>query len=118
MAVESLVSIPIIIGLLGVVIAILERGYKTFLEKRATEPNLKFNSAYLLNILISGGSMVVIITAVLPAVLSEIAAAPAGPLTLGAAVLVFIVGYGATYRILDGLNNRTELKLEVDELKE
>ena len=113
MAVESLVSIPIIIGLLGVVIAVLERGYKTFLEKKVTEPDLKFNSAYLLNILISGGTIATLIISVLPLVLTEINANEV--VTLGSAILVFVVGYGSTYRVLDGFNNRTELKIEAQE---
>ena len=113
-----LLSATVIIGLIGVAIAILERGYKTYLEKKAIEPNLKFNSAYLLNILISGGTMVGLITVVLPIVLSDISNTPNVPLTLGAAATVFIIGYGSTYRFLDGLNNSTEKRLELQEVKE
>lgn len=112
------ISIPVIIGLVAIGIAILERGYKTFLEKKQIDPKLEFNTAYLLNILITSGTMVAAITGVLPVVLAEISAQGDIPLTLGSAAVVFVIGYASTYRILDGLNNSTEKRLEVQELQE
>lgn len=109
------IEIPILIGLAAVVVALLERGYKTYLEKKAVDPELKFNGAYLLNLLITGGAMVVIVTVVVPSVLSEISANPDAVLTLGSALLNFIIGYATTYRILDGLNDSTKTRIEAKE---
>jgi len=106
------IEIPILIGLSAIVVAVLERGYKTYLEAKAADPKLQFNGAYLLNILITGGAMVVIVTVVVPAVLTEISANPDTGLTLGSALLNFILGYAATYRILDGLNDSTKTRIE------
>ena len=113
-----LLSATVIIGLVAIAVAVLERGYKTFLEKKVIDPKLQFNSAYLINILITSGTMVAIVTGVLPLVLNEISAQPNIPLTLGSAALIFVLGYSTTYRFLDGLNNSTEKKLEVQELRE
>jgi len=109
------IEIPILIGLSAIVVAILERGYKTYLEKKAVDPKLEFNGAYLLNILITGGAMVVIVTVVVPAVLTEIEGQADQALTLGSALLNFILGYAATYRILDGLNDSTKTRIEAKE---
>ncbi|HTH22153.1 MAG TPA: hypothetical protein VL854_08045 [Nitrososphaeraceae archaeon] len=112
------IEIPILIGLAAVVVAILERGYKSFLEKKAVDPKLKFDAAYLLNILITGGAMVVIVTVVIPAVITEVSANPDTALTLGSALLNFILGYAATYRILDGLNDSTKTRIEAKQAEE
>ena len=112
------IEIPIIIGLVAVGVAVLERSYKTFLEKKAVDPELKFNGAYLLNALISTGIGVSIVTAVIPAVLAEISNAPSVPLTLGAVIMNFILGYAATYRILDAFNNSTSKAIAVEEAEQ
>lgn len=109
------IEVPIIIGLVAVAVAILERGYKTYLEKRQVDPKLQFNGAYLLNILITGGAMVTIITVVIPTVLTELGAQPNTELTLGAALLNFVLGYAITYRVLDGLNDKTKTVIEAKE---
>lgn len=112
------VTIPLIIALVGIGFAIVERGYKSFLEKKEIDPKLQFNPAYLLNIIITTGAMVAIVTGVLPAIISEISSEPNTVLTLGSVILNFVLGYSLTYRILDALNNSTEKRLEVEALKE
>ena len=66
----NIIQIQIIIELVGVGIAILQRAYKSFLDRKAVEPDLKFNGAYLLNALISTGAGVSIVTAVIPPVIN------------------------------------------------
>jgi len=112
------IEIPIIIGLIAVVVAVLERGYKSFLEKKAVDPKLKFDSAYLLNMLITGGAMVVIVTVIVPAVLTQIQANPDTALTFAGVALNFVLGYATTYRILDGLNDSTKTRIEAKALAE
>jgi len=58
--------------------------------------------------------MVVIVTAVIPAVITEVQAQPE-VLSLGGALLNFIIGYAATYRILDGLNDGTKSTIKAKE---
>jgi len=112
------IEIPIIIGLVAVGVALLERGYKSFLEKKAVDPKIQFNAAYLLNLLITGGAMIAIVTVVIPAVIQQISADPNVPLTLGSAIVNFVLGYGLTYRILDGLNDSTKTRIEAKEAAE
>lgn len=111
----DIVQIPIIIGLVGVGIAILQRAYKSFLDKKAVEPELKFNGAYLLNALISTGAGVSIVTAVIPAVINELTGQSSIPITIGSIFLNFVSGYALTYTILDTLNNSTSKTIAIEE---
>ncbi len=114
----ELASIPIIVGLVAVVAAVLERAYKTFLEKRVEDPKLQFSPAYLLNALISSGVGVAIVTAVIPTLITELTGSESLPITLASIVINFSLGYAITYRFLDGLNNSTSKQIQVQELKE
>lgn len=105
-------SVPIIVGLVGVGIAVFERGYKRFLDARKEDPSLKFDSSYIVNILISSGGMAAIIGGVIPA-LTEQLGEPSTTITLISIIGNFALGYLATYRILDGLNNATEQKTQL-----
>lgn len=111
----ELASIPIIVGLVAVVAAVLERAYKTFLEKRVEDPKLQFSPAYLLNALISSGIGVAVVTAVIPALITELTGSQTLPVTLASIIVNFTLGYAITYRFLDGLNNSTSKQLEVQE---
>jgi len=105
-------SIPIIVGLIGVGIAIFERGYKRFLDAKKEDPSLTFDWSYLVNILISSGGMAAIIGGVIPA-LTEQLGEPSNAITLISIMGNFGLGYLLTYRILDGLNNSTEQKIQM-----
>ena len=107
-------EIPLIIGLVGVAIAVLERGYKRYLEQKKLEPGLKFGGAYMLNLIISTGVGTALVAGVIPTVISQILTNTDVniPVTTGAILLNFILGYTVTYRILDGLNSSTDHKLE------
>ena len=109
------VEIPLIIGLVGVAFAVLERGYKTFLEVKKTDPTLKFDAAYMLNLLISTGVGTALVTAVIPTLITQITNQTNTelPITVGAIILNFILGYAVTYRILDALNTSTDRKMEI-----
>ena len=115
MAFES--EIPLIIGLIGVGFAILERGYKTYLEQKKLEKDLKFGAPYMLNLLISTGVGTALVTAVIPTLITQIQGQTEAelPVTVGALLLNFILGYTVTYRILDALNNSTDKKMELAE---
>lgn len=113
----DIIQIPIIIGLVGVGIAILQRAYKSFLDKKAVEPNLKFDGAYMLNALISTGAGVSIVTAVIPSVINELTGSESIPITLGSIFLNFVSGYALTYTILDTLNNSTSKTIAIEQLE-
>lgn len=110
MSAEILVGIAII----GVIIAVVERGLKRYYDEKAENPTIKFSSSYIINILISGGGMSAIIIGVLP-VVAENFQNPEQPIaiTVFSVMSAFGFGYLTTFRILDGLNNRTEEKVEV-----
>jgi hypothetical protein len=110
-------EIPLVIGLIGVAFAILERGYKTYLEARKVDPAIRFDSAYMLNLLISTGVGTALVTAVIPTLVTQITGQTNTelPITVGAILLNFILGYTVTYRILDALNTSTDKKMEIAE---
>lgn len=101
------------IGLVCVALAVVERGYKRFQDEKQERPDLKFNGAYLLNMIISGGVFGIILGA-LPMIISQIT--EIGPvITIGSVINAVALGYFGTYRVLDGLNRSTDSKLEVKE---
>lgn len=112
------VEIPLVVGLVGVGYAVLERGYKRYLEQKKIDPSIKFDATYMLNLLVSTGVGTTIVSTIVPALLAALQ-------TMGqqvnlytgiAAILInFGLGYGLTYRILDGLNNSTDKKMEIAE---
>ena len=112
-------EIPLVIGLIGVAFAVLERGYKRFLEARKADPTIKFGGTYMLNFILSTGIGTALVTAVIPTLVSQITGETqiALPVTVGAILLNFILGYTVTYRILDALNTSTDKKLELAEVK-
>lgn len=114
----DIASLPIIIGLIGVGIAVAHRAWKTFEDKKKENPDLKFDVAYLTNALIASGTFVTIITGVIPVVVDEVVPFPSGLVTIGLVIANFSIGYFGTYRVLDGLNNTTSTKIEIAQLKE
>jgi len=104
-------EVPVIAGLMGLSLALLERGYKRFLDEKAERPDLKFGLSYLINMLVAGGGSAVLV-GVLPALLTQLGDMP----TEFSIVILgqqFLLGYLTAYRALDGLNNRTDDKIEL-----
>ncbi len=118
MSLEILTQLPIIVGLVSVAVAILQRAYKTFLEKREIDPKLQFNHTYLLNTLVTTGVGVALVTVVIPAVIEALSGANTQPINIASIFLNFAVGYGLTYTILDQWNKSTGKTIEIQELKE
>ena len=113
-------AIPLIVGLVGVGVAILERGYKRYLEEKKLNPNIKFDGTYMLNLLVSTGIGTVIVTTIVPALIAALSKTPVDETIvqfagLSAIILNFVLGYTLTYRILDALNTSTEKKLATKE---
>lgn len=109
---QVMVAVPLVVGLIGVGLAVFERGYKRFLDAKKEDPSLTWDNSYLINILISAGGMAAIIAGVIPA-LVEMVPETSTPLTLVSLIGNFLGGYLGTYRILDGLNNTTEQKVKL-----
>lgn len=117
MALDPL-SLAIIIGLVGVGIAVAQRAYKAFKDKQAEDPKLKFDVKYLINTLIASGTIITVVTGVIPVIVEEVIPFPNGLVTIGLVIANFSIGYFGTYRILDSLNTTTSLKIENAQLKE
>ena len=115
--VNLLSAAPYIVGLFVVAVAVLERGYKTFLEKKAQEPELEFNSTYLLNFWVSASVGVVVATLV-PTLIGTIANTVDTGVTLASIVITAAISYLAAYTALDKLNTGTEKALEIQDLLE
>ncbi len=105
------IEIPVITGLIGLSLALLERGYKRYLDEKAEKPDLKFGLSYLVNMLVAGGGSAVLV-GIIPALLTQLGEMPT---TLSIVVLgqQFLLGYLTAYRALDGLNKRTDDKIEL-----
>ena len=108
-------NVALIVGLIGVGVAILERGYKKYLEAHAIDPTIKFNGTYQLNLFVSTGIGTTLVSVIVPALITALGQ-QSNPYTgIGGAVINFFLGYGITYRILDGLNTSTDKKMELAE---
>ena len=104
-------SIPLIVGLIGVLVAVLERGYKRYLEEKKLNPELKFDGAYMLNLLVSAGIGTALVATVIPALITAVQGQVPTEVTVASLFLNFILGYTTTYRILDAMNTSTDNKL-------
>jgi hypothetical protein len=111
---EIVFAVPIVVGLIGVGLAIFERGYKRYLDAKQEDPTLTFDHSYMINILISSGGMAAVIGGVIPALTEQIGDITT-PITVISVLGNFGLGYLLTYRVLDGLNNATEQKIKLAE---
>lgn len=104
-------------GLVFLAVAILERGYRTFLEERKVDPKLKFDGAYFLNIIITAGSGsgIMMILSILPSLITQLTQADSVVITLFSLTSQAILGYTAGYTILDKLNTRVEQRYAMAE---
>lgn len=109
---ELIIAIPLVVGLVGISLAVGERGYKRFLDAKKEDPSLVWDNSYLINILISAGGMSAIIAGVVPTLI-EMIPDISTPMTIASLIGNFLGGYLGTYRILDGLNNSTEQKIHM-----
>lgn len=114
----DIATLPIIIGLVGIGIAVAHRTYKSFLDAQRENPDIKFDMAYLVNAFIGSGVFITIITGVIPVVVDEVVPFPNGIVTIALVIANFSIGYFGTYRVLDGLNKTTDTKIELASLKE
>lgn len=118
MADEFTIAVSVLVGLFAVGIAILERGYKRYLEeKKIAEQEgktLVFNSLYMINMLVTTGVSAAFV-AVLPTLLTTLSESAA--LTTVSILTNAATGYLLAYRLLDGLNSSTETKLEKAKLQ-
>lgn len=105
-------GVPLLVGLIFVAWAVLERGYKRYLEEKANQPDLKFGGAYLLNFVITTGVSAVVITTIIPGLIAGLSDVPA-EITVTAIILQAILGYTTAYTILSKMNTGTEKKLEI-----
>jgi hypothetical protein len=117
--VDSFLAITpgIAVGLVFLAIAILERGYRTFLEERKIDPTIKFSGAYFLNIVITAGSGsgIMMILSILPSLITQLTEADSVVITLFSLTSQAILGYTAGYTILDKLNTRVETRAALAE---
>ena len=112
----DILAIPLLVGLVAIGLAIYERAFKTYLEKKAVDPELKFNTSYLLNMLVTTGTSIAIITGIIPALIAELD--PSQPVTIASIILNFVLGYTITYRTLDALNKSTEKAIVVEQAEQ
>lgn len=104
-------EIPVIVGLIGLSLALLERGYKRYLDEKKEQPELSFGLSYLVNMIVAGGGSAVLV-GIIPALLTQLGEQP----TVISIVVLgqqFLLGYLTAYRALDGLNKRTDDKVEL-----
>lgn len=110
-------SISLVVGLVFVAFAVLERGYKRFLEEKKLDPKLKFDGAYMLNFWVSASLGSVIVITVIPSLIAAIGN-PSAEMTLAGLILNAVLGYSITFSALEHLNTSTERKMEAAEAVE
>lgn len=117
MADPYLAALPATIGLIFLALAIVERGYRSFLEAKKADPTIKFDGAYFLNILITagGGSGIMIILAALPTLFNSISQTDQTTITFFSVAAQALLGYTTGYTILDKLNTRVEQSFALTE---
>jgi hypothetical protein len=105
-----LAALPATIGLVFLALAIVERGYRSYLEAKKVDPTIKFDGAYFLNILITagGGSGIMIILSALPTLFTSISQTDQSTVTFFSIAAQALLGYTTGYTILDKLNTRVE----------
>lgn len=114
MASEVEISIAIIVGIISVLVAIFERGYKRYLEEKKTDPTIKFDGLYMINMAVTTGVTSAFV-ALLPTLIQSVS--ETAELTLASILINAALGYTLAYRILDGLNSSTENKIETVKVK-
>lgn len=114
MASEVEISIAIIVGIISVLVAIFERGYKRYLEEKKTDPTIKFDGLYMINMAVTTGVTSAFV-ALLPTLIQSVS--ETAELTLASILINAALGYTLAYRILDGLNSSTENKIETVKAK-
>lgn len=113
---QLMLALPIVVGLLGTLFAVLERGWKRFKEEQSQNPDLKFGGAYLLNFLVSTGASATLVMTIIPAVVAGVTDVKAEALA-ALVILQFGFGYTSAYTILSKMNTSTERKLELLQAK-
>jgi len=112
MATLDPIIIPFVVSMIGLAIAIVERGWKRFKDEQATNPQLKFNTAYLLNMLLTAGGVGTLLSVISAVIASLTSGETSLEVTLVAIASQFALGYLLAYRILDAFNNRTDKTIE------
>lgn len=110
----SLTAGPIVAGIIGILLAVLQRGYIRFTEEKKEHPEIKFGGIYLLNMVMSAGGIGLFITGIVPALFAGLIAIPdvdATALTAYGIITNAGMGYGLTYAALSLANTSTERKM-------
>ncbi len=112
----ALASGPIIAGIIGIALAVLQRGYIRYREEKKEFPEIQFGGTYLLNMILAAGGVGLILTVILPSLFTGLAELPdteAGLVTAYGIVTQAGMGYGLTYAALSGANTSTERKMSL-----
>ncbi len=103
-----------VICIVGVAFAIIQRSIKPYLEERAIAEQagktLPFSGAYVTNALLSVLGSVTLVLGAIDQLVSRIGANTSAIVILG-------IGYTFAYTMIDQLNKRTEKKEEIAALK-
>jgi hypothetical protein len=112
----TLAAGPIVAGIVGIILAVLQRGYIRYREEKNEHPEITFGGTYLLNMILAAGGVGLILTTILPALFTGLVALPGIDATAATAYGVVTqagLGYGLTYAALSGANTATERKMQL-----
>jgi hypothetical protein len=102
--------IPIVVGLVFVAIAVLQRGYKTYLTEKKTNPSITFDAAYMLNFWVATSASTAIV-GIVPTLLTTLLGDTSAAITFYSIILNAILGYTTAWTALDQMNTSTENKI-------
>jgi|SRR6185503_5264697 len=117
---SALASGPIVAGIIGIILAVLQRGYIRFREEQKEHPEISFGGTYLLNMVLAAGGVGLLLTTVLPSLFAGLVALPgvdSGTITAYGVVTQAGLGYGLTYTALSVANTSTERKMQLSAAK-
>src|ERR1051326_5997612 len=111
----TLAAGPIVAGIVGIILAVLQRGYIRYREEKNEHPEITFGGTYLLNMILAAGGVGLILTTILPALFTGLVALPGIDATAATAYGVVTqagLGYGLTYAALSGTNPPRKKKMQ------
>lgn len=118
MANEFMLALPIIVGLLGVGLAIFDRGWREYVTAKRNDPTIThFSADYMVNLIVTAGGVGAFFGAVIPLIIGSMTALPPEGIFIWTFTQIW-GGYTSAYTILDKLNTPIETKTALRKLRE
>src|ERR1051325_11323630 len=99
--VASALVIAFGVSIAGMVVALVEPGWKRFQDEKASNPQLKFNAAYIVNMILTAGGVGTLLAIIAAIIVALKGGETSIEVDFFAIIGQFGLGYLISYRILD-----------------